>query len=272
MAGLRLTREHRAAQLALRARSVRGLLTLWPAVDPEDLSGTIETFTQAAVLLALSGHDESSGISARYLAFLRSAERIPGNSPGFVAPRPLSVRVSADLRGAALKGIIDARKAGLSPLAAKDRGFVRVAGTLIKRVLAGGRMTVIGNVDRDRRALGWERVTSGDPCAFCRMLAGRGAVYKSQGAADFQPHETCGCVPEPIYRDGATSEQNAEYAREFTTAQAWARQSGTMSRGTSNDALNNLRRWLANGKPDPGARTATASPAPTPNGGASDAG
>lgn len=271
--GERLTTAHRAAQLAVRARSISGLISLWRVVDPTNLAETIDIFTQAAVLLALDGHDESAGLGARYFGMFRQAEGIPGRVPtGIIAPRPARLDVMADLRGAALKGIIDARKAGFSPAGAKAQGLVRVAGALVKQVLAGGRMTIITGAARDRQALGFQRVTSGSPCTFCRMVASRGPIYVTERGASFEPHDSCGCTAEPFYRGDKPSEQAATYKREYDTAQAWAREGGTLSTKTSNNALNNYRRWLANGKPNPGTATATASPATTPEGGTSDVG
>jgi hypothetical protein len=257
-AGAELTAKHRAAQLAIRARSLRGLIDLWPIVQPEDLSGTIDTFIQAAVLLAGQGYDSSATEAIAYFrSFRRTEAPTAGVLPGLVAAtRPAAELVAADLRGATLKGIIDARRAGLSVPDASRRGLIRVAGALTKQVLAGGRMTIITGAQSDPVALGWGRVTSGDPCTFCRMLASRGATYKTQESADFQPHDACACVPEPLYmgrqRPGSPLLQAVTYQREYQTAQEWARESGTMSKGTANDAVNNYRRWLANGSPEPG--------------------
>lgn len=44
----------------------------------------------------------------------------------------------------------------------------------------------------------WKRVLSANPCAFCRMLAGRGAVY-SEGTASFLSHDHCSCTAEPEF-------------------------------------------------------------------------
>jgi hypothetical protein len=254
-AGTALTRANQAAQLAARARSLQGLLRLWQIVDVTDLSGTIETFAQAAALLAGEGFAQSAVAAANYYSLFRRVEGV-GALIVPAADRPTADLLAGGLRGAALKGIIDARKAGMSVGAAKDQGLVKVAGELTKQVLAGGRMTITGAVTDDRKALGWARVTSGDPCAFCRSLAARGPVYKSGRSADFQPHDHCSCMPEPVYAGTQTkagaAAASAEYADEFKTAQAWARASGTMSQDTSNNALNNYRRWLDNGRPAPG--------------------
>jgi hypothetical protein len=257
--GADLTTAHRAAQLAVRARNLQGLVSLWRAVDPTRLADTIDVFVQAAVLLAGQGSDESAATAARYFELFRTAEGVGGSATAAVAGRLPAVTMANDIRGAALKGIIDGRKAGMTVEAASHNGLIRVIGTMSKLVLGGGRRTIIGGIDADRRALGWTRVTSGSPCAFCAMLSSRGPAYKTEKSADFQPHDHCACTPEPIYRGDPVSlgsvAQAADHRDDYKTAQEWARASGTMSGDTSNNALNNYRRWLANGKPDPGSAT-----------------
>lgn len=257
-AGAALTRANQAAQLAQRAQSLQGLLRLWSIVDVTDLAGTIETFAQAAALLAGEGFDKSAAVAANYYGLFRRVEGV-GTIAVAQAPRLPADYVTGQLRGAALKGIIDARRAGMSIDDAKSQGLVRTAGAFAKLVLTGGWMTITGAVQRDRQALGWARATSGDPCTFCRLLASRGPVYKSEKSADFQAHDHDACMPEPVYRGDPASlgvaEQSATYLAEYRTAQVWARSSGTMSQDTSNNALNNYRRWLDNGSPDPGQTT-----------------
>jgi hypothetical protein len=244
-AGTELSEAHRAAQLAVRAGSLAELVKLWKIVDPADLSGTIDVFVRAAVLLAGQGFDRSAGTASRYYGLFRRVEGVAGAAPVGLAVRPPTAELAADLRGASLKGIIDARRAGLGIEQAKARGLVRAVGSLGKLVLAGGQRTIVTLVQRDPQALGYGRVTSGDPCAFCRMLAGRGATYKTEKSADFKPHDGCGCSAEPLFKGGKPPEQAAEYAREWNEAQRRARQDGTASTGTSNNALNNYRRFLA---------------------------
>lgn len=274
--GSQLTAAHRAAQLTLRAKSLGDLIAMWRAVDPTKLGDTIDVFVRAAVLLAGRDFDQSAALAGQYLSLFREAEGVQRLAETVLAKRPDAAYVAADLRGAALKGIIDGRKAGMSVEAASRNGLIRVSGTFTKQVLAGGRMTIIGSARVDSAALGWARVTSGDPCAFCRSLAARGPVYKSEKSAGFEAHGHCSCSPEIVYpgpqlRTGARA-QEADYKAEYKRAQAWARASGTMSESTSNDALNNYRRWLANGSPEPGNATTGAPSASTPQGGSSDGG
>ena len=259
-AGNALTTAHRAQQLAVRAGNLEGLVRLWAVVDPTRLGDTIETFARAAAILAGSGFDQSAAAAANYYGLFRRVEL--GTAVEVrAAVRPGVEFLAGELRGAALKGIIDARRGGRSLSAAKQNGLVRVVGAFSKLVMAGGRMTITNGVQTDRKALGWSRVTSGDPCVFCRMIASRGPAYKTERSADFQPHDHCGCTPEPLF-DGdpletsKSVEQSGQYLGEFDTAQAWARENVRRSRTTSNNALNNYRQWLAAGQPEPGQPTA----------------
>jgi len=243
--GATLTEAHRAAQLAARAGSLRELIRLWAVVDPTNLSRTIDTFARAAAILAGDGEFRSAEISARYYPLFRRVEIGAAGSVVRPAARTSVDILASEIRGAALSGIIDARRGGLSVPAASQRGLVRVAGTLGKLILNGGRRTIIDAIHADPKALGYARVTSGDPCAFCRMLAGRGPVYKTEKSANFEPHGSCGCVGEPVYPGSKPVGDAAKYAAEYAEAQRVARQDGTASTGTSNDQLNNYRRYLA---------------------------
>ena len=60
------------------------------------------------------------------------------------------------------------------------------------------RATLTTNVRRDPAANGWQRVASGG-CKFCRMLAGRGAVYK-EATAHFASHANCHCTAQPVFQ------------------------------------------------------------------------
>lgn len=246
----KLTEQHRAEQLAIRAGSLHDLLLIWRGVDPTDLTGTIDAFARAAAILTRAGFGDSAAAGLRYFRLFRTAEGV-GGPPVAAAPAtpPPAADVTGAIRGAALTGIITARRAGLSPGAAAERGFTRTAGEVAKLILTGGRMTVMDAVAADRAALGWARVTSTDPCPFCRMLAGRGPAYKSQGSAEFEMHGACACTAEPAYVESLTA-QARRWRQEYDAAQAWARRPDVLaSSGTSNDALNNYRRWLDAGAP-----------------------
>lgn len=63
--------------------------------------------------------------------------------------------------------------------------------------------SVDGNVEADREAIGWSRNASyGTACKFCRMLAGRGALYRKEESARFAAHTNCQCTCVPVFRGG----------------------------------------------------------------------
>lgn len=64
------------------------------------------------------------------------------------------------------------------------------------------RDTITTNRSNDPDAVGWRRVTAGG-CPFCRMLADRGAVYKSD-TARFASHTNCHCVAQPVFTTNDT--------------------------------------------------------------------
>lgn len=76
--------------------------------------------------------------------------------------------------------------------------FETLAGSLSRQVLDVGRGTIRENVNRDPRAVGWNRIARADGCDFCVMLAGRGGVYK-KATADFASHDHCKCRAAPSW-------------------------------------------------------------------------
>lgn len=67
-----------------------------------------------------------------------------------------------------------------------------------KYVLGAARETIRRNTFRDDKANGWKRVTRPSSCEFCRMLAGRGGVYKRETVL-FASHHKCNCAAVPSF-------------------------------------------------------------------------
>lgn len=80
---------------------------------------------------------------------------------------------------------------------------VMVGRSAMRHSLNAGRKVIQGSVVSDREAWGWARITDGDPCDFCRMLATRGPVYKSARTAGrndiYRFHDGCGCSVVPVF-------------------------------------------------------------------------
>lgn len=190
-----LTEAHRLTQLRLRAITIRELLRLWPALDPERLDATFAPWSTAVNALVQKRYDNSAGLAGRYFSAIR-AEAI-----GQSAPAMLAAGLPARQRAITLlvSGPVSIKKftaRGLDPAAAARQAFTTHSGAVSRLVLAGGRDTLLASVRGDRRAEGWQRITSGNACEFCEMLAGN--VYK-EDTVDFEAHNHCACTAEPIF-------------------------------------------------------------------------
>lgn len=183
----------RAVQLAIRARLMKDVLTLWPVLDAKRLDETFPGWLRAMILLVTNYHGQSSQAAA---AFYRQARRqaLDVTTPGSVvrlAPDPSPEWLTRAL-GYAAPGMLT-REA-----AQPGTALSTTLGTASRIALDGGRTTVLGTVKHDPRAVGYYRVTDGHPCAFCALLASRGVVYKKD-TAGFQAHNDCGCSGAPAF-------------------------------------------------------------------------
>lgn len=235
-AGAALTQEHRRQQLTLRAATLRDLVALWATIDPANLAGTIGPFTQAAAVLVRARNRDSSGLAARYFRTFRTVEGIAGTATARLAQVPAAEAVTGALRGSALTGIINARKRGLSPASAARNGLVKVSGSAANLVIGGSRDTILGSIVADPAGARWQRITAGDPCAFCALIASRGAVFTAE-TSDFESHDHCACEPEPAYPGSRMTDRARFWSEQFDRAQQ-----DVSVTGTSNDALNRFRR------------------------------
>lgn len=197
----RLTEGHRRAQLGLSALAIRELVQLWPTLDPTRLEETFPRYASAAAALVASRRESSSRLAAAYYQEHRRALVKPGATPVAAA---LVGALDRDklIRDLEFAGPIAARKTmsrGITRDRAMRAGLSATAGVLTRYALEGSRETLVSTAQRDPLALGFVRVTDGQPCAFCAMLAGRGAVYFSEETASFEPHNRCGCQPEAVF-------------------------------------------------------------------------
>lgn len=69
----------------------------------------------------------------------------------------------------------------------------RLQGTLQRGVFDGARDTTLLNVKATKSR--WARYASANACAFCRLLATRGASYRSEKTSATKVHDHCSCIP-----------------------------------------------------------------------------
>ncbi len=82
-----------------------------------------------------------------------------------------------------------------------------------------GRDTIVRNAKRDPAKARWARVPIGKTCAWCLMLASRGAAYltkQSAGGASNVYHPSCDCQPVPVW-PGKGGKYKAPYNEEKLT-------------------------------------------------------
>ena len=201
-----LTQLHRQQQMALRAAIVREVVRLYPMWQPSD-PASFGAFQDVMVLLTQSGAQRSAALSAAYYRLFRAVE-VPSDavSAGRVitpaAPPPVE-QVRKSVAVTSLGSVRRALGAGQSYEQAMRNGLIEVSGSVSRLSLNAGRDTIMQEVQRDPKAQGWARVTSGEPCAFCAMLASRGPVYKEE-SVDFQAHDHC--VPAGVMVNGPSTE------------------------------------------------------------------
>jgi len=237
-AGTTLTNEHRRAQLEVRAGALQDFMRLWPLWDGSE--ATFRDLIAASLPLIRQYHNISSSVAASYYDAFRRAERV-GGSP---TPRLAVLDESGAAAGLYLTGskmTQEAVLAGQSPQAARQTALVRVSGVVTRQVLNGGRGTVVLSSAADKQSGGWSRVTSGDCCAFCALIAANGPVY-SEDTYDFEAHDHCACTGEPTYDGSEWPGRGREFKDMYDRAVASAKESGDLERGTSNDLLNAFRR------------------------------
>lgn len=206
-AGGLLTVRHRQGQIALRAQLLRDFQRIWPIWTGDESS--FRMLVSATVPLVGAHRQTSSALATAYYEMFRRTEQA-GGSP---TPRPGdpldedAIRTSLYVTG--LNSVKTSLEHGFTIQAAKQNAFVRVSGAVTRHMLNGGRDALVKSTASDPKAGGWGRVTSSSPCAFCAMLASRGAVY-SEDTADFQSHDHCACEVEPQY-EGSKLPGRADY-------------------------------------------------------------
>lgn len=178
---------------------LRAVIAAWPLYDIER-PDTWAQLEQILLTLIANQGPVSAALSSNYYRAFRHAEGAAGTVPTVVAATAPADEIIRSLR---FVGVVGARKLlDANVPAAGARTLTNVAGDTARLVMNSGRDTIVESVDADPRALGWARVTDPAPCAFCRMLASRGPVYRGEGGG-FKAHNHCGCTAEPVFHTDA---------------------------------------------------------------------
>lgn len=242
-AGLVLADRHRAQQGGIGRLTMAQVMRVWPllvggGVTPASTARWIEVVT--ALLVAPRERSAAlGGAFATQFRYLESGEVFEPR-PALTLPTE-AVRTSLSVLGPTAYRREVARQLGkpsseVTPIEMRDvrlpQGLqmklaANTARASMRHVTNGARDTLDDVVARDRRVVGWMRLTQANPCWFCAMLASRGPVYEGDsfdesdprftGKGNHKVHDGCGCMVVPMYRGKQSGDERAmiERFREF---------------------------------------------------------
>lgn len=189
----------RVAQLAIRAQLIRDVTRVWPLLDAKRLDETFPGWLTAMSTLIRSYHGQSA--VAAGTAYRAARQRATGElaPSGLIQLAPLP---SEEWLNKAFR--FSGPGQFSRDVARPKTALSTTLGTASRIALDGARTTIIETVHEDPAAVGWMRVTDGNPCAFCALLASRGVIkgsttYRTEESASFQAHNDCGCTAAPAF-------------------------------------------------------------------------
>jgi hypothetical protein len=235
----------RAAEAKRAAAVAAATAAYWRARVNADDPATIEQWLAALVPLILRERNASAVRGVLYGNTMRALEvgltdgfRFDTEAPGILDLDPQAIRTSLMVTGpvALRKRIEKISGRDVSPAEEKallskafDQSGAAAAAASVRHVMNGGRAALIDGVQRDKKALGWVRLTRAEPCYFCALLASRGAVYKDDsfedsdsmfdGPGQVKVHDACQCMLKPVYRrDDEMLDRSKEFLDIYTAS------------------------------------------------------
>lgn len=194
---------HVAQGRAAAAGAGEVLLAMRELLDFRDLDGTFPAYLSVALRLVMDNHQAAAALGAEYYRLHRISSGVTDPlDPVLILPDGRQIARSLLITGpvAAKRAMRQTGSLAARFAAAQAAAESLTAGSVFRLVANGSRDTLMATMQEDPRVQRYSRVTDGDPCDFCDMLAGRGAVYLSEDtAAGSEYHDRCNCYPEPEY-------------------------------------------------------------------------
>lgn len=232
-----------ASQASLSLVLTEALDAAWPLLVIDGLKASMPEWQRAVTGIVTQLSTASAALAAQSYIAQREAAGLTIPFQPVLAPLPSPDQIAASLdygtRGLWSRSLTDEDVANVKTI---------VNGLMQEVVADTGRDTTVGAIDDDKLALGFARISSPSCCAFCRMLASRGAVYKSVETASLRKsdgnayHPHCHCQPMPVFSEDALLPEHS---------QQWAAEWKQVTRGLSgNAALNAWRQFVEGRQPD----------------------
>ncbi|MFD6638321.1 hypothetical protein ACFWDN_21170 [Micromonospora chalcea] len=196
--------EYRRLQSTLSGEAAAQVTVAYQTLlNPFDLDRTFPLYAEVVAQIIESARRSAAALAGAFYVAHREASRVLGEVPPIAYAGQLpEARLSTSLLVTGPVRVKFLTSKGATPAQAAAQARAATARATVRHVTDAGRDTIRDTSRRDRVALGFARVTDGDPCYFCAMLASRGPVYESAetAGADDPYHDGCGCVPAPVYR------------------------------------------------------------------------
>lgn len=196
--GRRLTELFRQLQIRIARDTARQLDTLWRLLNSDGLLTEAE-WIDAVMMVLGRNHEVSVVVARRYYRGYRAAELRARGAVDVFKAAPFKTDQARAALLANLGKLRELVGRGVDPFEAGRRVGLETSREAVEYVLDGARESIMNTVQVDDQAVGWYRVTDGDPCAFCALMASRGVAYKSQSSASFGAHPSCGCTAKPAF-------------------------------------------------------------------------
>lgn len=227
--------EFRIAQALLAAEAVREILALWGTLETGSIKASWPAIRAVVAGMIRDKFGLSSQAAIGYYLASRAAAGVPGTVAITAAPLPTQALIAATLDSTGPYGLLKRLKAAQPlPQAMQNTGVI-LSGAASRLIQNGARQTILRAVGADDKAVAWMRVTAADPCAFCAMLAGRGATYRTEASAGFKAHSMCRCAASPCF-----SESEARASKDNDLRRQWDEVTARLS---GKDAIRAWRRY-----------------------------
>ena len=232
----------RSDQKRMSARMVRDLRRVWPALDFTRLDATYPVWASSVEQVVRHYEDDSIDRTRQYMETFYGREGITGRpAPYVLVPRAPQEKLDALLHSQAVAGIKKSTAMGSPLVQTLDRTFSTTSMSMVRVVRDRSREYVRQTSLTDDRLGGWQRIGTGDTCAFCQMLLSRGAVY-SEKTVRFASHLNCACEVMPAYGDQAKPVE--EYRRSDRRTNWLQRDDDSGKKQIAADR-DRVARWLA---------------------------
>ncbi|QGZ17302.1 capsid maturation protease and VIP2-like ADP-ribosyltransferase toxin [Arthrobacter phage Powerpuff] len=198
-----LSRAHMRQQVQNAAVAQAGLSVAFDkGLKPADLDASFPGYLRAALALVSSGRGMAVKTATDYYGNAKTGAGFDRVIPALATP---DMDIFKATQALLMTGPVAVKKqlaSGVGLIAAMESAKAQTLRVGKRLVLEAPRKHLINLSSKDKDALGWSRVSDGQPCYFCAMLVSRGPVYSEQ-TVRFRAHNGCGCSVRPFFKGEA---------------------------------------------------------------------